>query len=67
MIETKFFTVPEIAKILRCHPQTIRRKIREQKIQAIFNGKSFLISESSLREYMNDMSLAVEPERPLVR
>ena len=59
-IETKFYTVPEVAEILRCHPQTIRRKIRERKIEAIFSGKSFLISESSLRAYMDGMSLAVE-------
>ena len=61
-IETKFFTVAEVAGYLRCHPQTIRRKIREQKIDALFDGKKFLISESSRREYMNGMSLAVEPK-----
>lgn len=62
-IETKFYTVLEIAKILRCHPQTIRRKIRQRKIEAIFSGKSFLISESSLLKYMSDMSLMIEPKQ----
>ena len=61
-IEEKLYTTGEVAELLRCHPQTIRRKIRQRKIQAIFSDKSFLISESSLREYMNGMSLAVESE-----
>ena len=66
-VKEKLYTTDEIAEILRCHPQTIRRKIRQGKIQAIFGGKSFLISESSLREYMDDMSLTMEPKQSHVR
>jgi len=53
----KLYTTNEVAKILRCHPQTIRRKIRQRKIKAIFSGKNFLIKEEWLQNYLDSMSL----------
>ena len=53
----KLYTTNEVAKILRCHSQTIRRKIRQRKIKAIFSGKNFLIKEEWLQNYLDSMSL----------
>ena len=42
------FTIPEAAKLLRRHPETVRRHIREGKLRAYRSGGKFLIRREDL-------------------
>ena len=48
----KFYTLPEIADILRCSVPTIRRRIKAGTLRAVKNGGVYLISESALNSYL---------------
>jgi len=52
MIE-KFFTVEEVADLLKVDPRTIRTTIHAGKLQAARVGRHFRVSEGALREYLN--------------
>ena len=56
MIELKFYTVEEVAKILRTTPNTIRIYINEGKIKAIKSGKQYLISDENIERYIKDIA-----------
>jgi excisionase family DNA binding protein len=53
-------TVPQAAKILNCHPETIRRLVKAQKIRAMSlssTGRSQLrIDEKDLQSFINAQS-----------
>jgi excisionase family DNA binding protein len=48
----KFYTVQEIASILQVTPQTVRAYIKQAKIRAQRIGRPLLITESSLKEFL---------------
>jgi excisionase family DNA binding protein len=48
----KFYKTLEVAEKLNIRSQTVRLYIRDGKIKAQRVGKSFLISEYSLREFL---------------
>ena len=50
----KFYTVQEIASILQVTPQTVRAYIKQAKIRAQRIGRPLLITESSLKEFLNN-------------
>ena len=50
------FNVNQIAFILKVHPLTIRRYIREGRLKAIKVGGNIRIKESSLNEFNKDFS-----------
>ena len=52
----KFYTVEEVAKILRTTPNTIRIYINEGKIKAIKSGKQYLISDENIERYIKDIA-----------
>ena len=45
------FTVAEAAELLRCHEQTVRRAIKNGKLQAARLGKNFAISRPAIEDY----------------
>jgi len=47
-----FFTVPEIAKIIKKSEEQTRRILRDEKIQSHKVWKSYYVLESDLRDYM---------------
>ena len=47
----KFYTVPEVAEALDITAQTVRAYIKQGKINSQRIGKSFYITERSLREF----------------
>lgn len=49
----KFFTTLEVASKLKVTPQTIREYIKQNKLKAQKVGRSFLVSEKSLFEFLN--------------
>ena len=55
----KFYTLPEIADILRCSVPTIRRRIKAGTLRAVKNGGVYLISESALNSYLQTSETSV--------
>jgi excisionase family DNA binding protein len=49
----KFFTIQEVAFKLEITAQTIRKYIKQNKLKAQKVGRSFLVSEKSLFEFLN--------------
>lgn len=45
------FTLAEAAKLLSCHPETLRRAIRKGELQAAKLGRGFRISRSDLQAF----------------
>lgn len=46
----RLITVQEAATALRCTDKTIRERIKNGKIRAVRNGRSFLIRESEIKQ-----------------
>ena len=51
----EFYTLQEIADLLQVNVQTVRRKVREGKIKALYLGKSYRVSRAALEEYFNSI------------
>ncbi len=47
-MEERFFTVEEIGELLKLHPKTIQRYIREGKLRALKYGKAWRVSGHDL-------------------
>ena len=50
------FNVNQVAFILKVHPLTVRRYIREGRLKAIKAGGNIRIKESNLNEFNKDFS-----------
>lgn len=55
------FSVKQAAYILKVHPLTIRRYIKEERLKAIKIGGNVRIKESALSEFNKDFT----PHKPL--
>ena len=51
---TTFFTVVEVAEMLKKEPQTIRDHIRKKILVAHKTGKSWTVSQENLNKYTNN-------------
>lgn len=49
-MEEQFFTIPEVAQIFRCTPDTARKKCRTGDWPSSKSGKQYLISESDIEQ-----------------
>lgn len=49
----RVYTVPELSALLRVSELTIRRKILSGQLQGRKTGRQYLVTESSLNEYLN--------------
>lgn len=60
----KFYTVPELAELLRCTNRTINRYIDDGKIVAVKKGQGSktLISETAVKDYLNNCTTEKESE-----
>ncbi|MBI2034452.1 MAG: helix-turn-helix domain-containing protein [Candidatus Levybacteria bacterium] len=50
------FSVSQVAYILKVHPLTIRRYIREERLKAVKIGGNIRIRESDLSDFTKDFS-----------
>lgn len=48
----KFYTIPEVAQVLRVTPQTVRAWIKQGKLKAQRIGRPILITENNLKEFL---------------
>ena len=50
----KSFKISEIAEILKCSEQVVRREIKEGTLKAFRVGRNYRVSANQLDEYMTD-------------
>lgn len=55
-MEEIFFSVNHVALMIKVHPLTVRRYIREGKLKALKMGGSIRIAQSSLDEFARQTS-----------
>lgn len=48
-----FYTIPEVATALQVTPQTIRAWIKQGRLGSLRIGRPIFITESNLREFLN--------------
>lgn len=51
MAEKTTFTLNEVAELLGCHVETLRREIRSGRLRAAKIGKDYRVSKTDLEEY----------------
>lgn len=49
---TKFYTTDEVAAICRVTKETVREWIKDGKLNGIKRGRSYLIPENDLKNYL---------------
>lgn len=53
---TRLYTIKDLTSILKLSAFTIRKKIRERKLPGYKVGKQYLVKESDLIKYINDLT-----------
>lgn len=48
----EYFTVAEVAEILKLNPETVRNYIRQGRLKASKIGREYRISEKRLQEFL---------------
>ena len=63
-----FFTAPEIADMLKMHPQVIARKLAARKMEGYKIGKDWRVSQAQLAAFLERHSnkQALDPERKIL-
>ena len=61
------FSVKQAAYILKVHPLTIRRYIKEERLKAVKAGGNIRIKESALNEFNKDFTPKKEPSFKKIR
>ncbi len=56
MTKTIFYTVYEVAQILRVHWQTVLNYIKRDELKAVKLHRGYRISESSLNKFIEERS-----------
>jgi excisionase family DNA binding protein len=51
MVDKTIFTLNEVAELLGCHVETLRREIRSGSLRAAKIGKDYRVSKTDLEEY----------------
>ena len=52
----EFYTVEEVAKVLRLHPYTVRRLCREKKVPAFKFGGQWRFDKSEIEQWRKEQS-----------
>lgn len=61
-MEDTYYSVDELAGILRLHPKTVRRFIREGKIRGRKIGRSWMVGQDELKRYAHGELSAPAPD-----
>jgi len=62
MTNERYYTVEEVAKLLRVHKRTIMRFIEAKQLRAIRVGRQLRIAESALEEYLRSSGQEQPPD-----
>ena len=61
-IDVQFYTIPEVAQILRCSPRTVHAMIHTHRLPAIIIGKNrYRIPHQALRDFLHTPAVQEEP------
>jgi len=64
-MNTEFYSVEQLARILQLHPKTILRFIHEGTIKAQKIGRSWRVSQEALKEYSHaELARPLKPSDP---
>lgn len=63
MGKLKFYTISEVAELLKVHDRTIRRLIDNKKLKAVKIGTTWRISEDDLNEYLESNKTKGDEEK----
>jgi excisionase family DNA binding protein len=47
------YTISQVAQLLDCSEETVRRRVREGKLQAVTDGNRWLVSQGALDRYLS--------------
>jgi hypothetical protein len=47
-----FYTIPEVAEVLKVTPQTIRSYIKSNRLKSVRIGRPILITEDNLKSFL---------------
>lgn len=56
----KFRNVFEVADLCRVHPETVRRWIRDGRLEAFYAGRRQVISEEALEKFLQRVPTGAE-------
>lgn len=51
--ELRIYTVPEIVKLLRLSPQTVRTYLKDGRLKGKRVGVKWLVTEDQIKEFLN--------------
>ncbi len=55
-----YYSVKDVASILKCDPETIRRRIRTNKLKAIKVNSQFKIKENDIIEMLTENVVGID-------
>jgi excisionase family DNA binding protein len=61
MSNERYYTIEEVAKLLRVHKRTIMRFIEAGQLHAIHVGRQYRISHSDLQKYLRSSGQQTPP------
>ena len=67
MVEEKYWTVQEVAELLKLRVQTIYGFIRDGRLEAVRPGRSYRIGESALERFLEGRSTRTPDTRQAAR
>lgn len=61
-MNTEYYTVEQISQLLKIHPKTIQKYIREGKLRAGKIGKSWRVSGHDLSVFVENAGIVINPQ-----
>jgi excisionase family DNA binding protein len=59
-LTVRFFTVAEVAGIMRVSKMTVYRLVQAGSLPAVRVGRSYRVPENAVRDYLRDASIEVD-------
>lgn len=56
-METKYYTLDEVSKLLRTPIPRLRVLIKEHKLRGLYIGRHYIVSEEELKQYINSLGI----------
>jgi excisionase family DNA binding protein len=50
--DVRFYTYPEVAKLLRCSERTVHNRVRNGDIEPLRNGRLVLFTDQCIEEFL---------------
>ncbi|MBM3212439.1 helix-turn-helix domain-containing protein [Candidatus Poribacteria bacterium] len=60
----KYYTVKEISKMLKIHEETVRRAIRDGRLESVRFGRDYRINHDNLMKFLAKKQFRIENRNP---